>query len=269
MWVIGQAEIITRGDNKEILCTITDISSIKKIETELKNSLSLLEQSNKELEQFAYIASHDLQEPLRMVSSYTQLLAKKYKDVISGDGVNYINFAVDGAQRMQLLINDLLDYSRITRQERPIESVSTAKVLGVVISNLRKKIEESGAVITNDLMPPVMGNEQQIMRVFQNLIENAIKYRSDEAPRIHISAQVLGDSYCFSVTDNGIGIEEDYREKIFEIFERLHSATAYPGTGIGLAICKKVIEKLNGSIWVESNPDNGVTFYFTLRKGNG
>jgi PAS domain S-box-containing protein len=266
VWVIGQAELITFKEKKEIFCTVTDINSIKKIEIELKNSLTLLEQSNKELEQFAYVASHDLQEPLRMVSSYTQLLAKKYKDVIDGDGVKYINFAVDGAQRMQLLINDLLDYSRITRQEQPTELIQTSRVLGVVIANLQKKIEESGAIITNDLLPPVMGNEQQLIRVFQNLIDNSIKYRSNETPRIHISAKPAKDFYCFGITDNGIGIDEDYKEKVFEIFERLHPPSAYPGTGIGLAICKKVIEKLCGTIWIESNKDKGVTFYFTLRK---
>lgn len=268
IWVIGQAEIITRRDIKEVLYTITDITSMKKIESELKNSLVLLEQSNKELEQFAYVASHDLQEPLRMVSSYTQLLAKKYKDSIDGDGATYINFAVDGAQRMQMLINDLLDYSRITRQEHALELVSTSRVLGLVISNLRKKIEESGAIVTNDLMPQVMGNEQQLIRVFQNLIDNAIKYRSDTTPMVHISAREMESDYCFSITDNGIGIGEEYKERVFEIFERLHSASAYPGTGIGLAICKKVIEKLNGKIWLESNPVKGVTFYFTLKKGN-
>lgn len=268
VWIIGQAEIVVRGDKQEVLCTVTDINSIKKMEDELKNSLTLLEQSNKELEQFAYVASHDLQEPLRMVSSYTQLLAKKYKDSIDGDGATYINFAVDGAQRMQMLINDLLDYSRITRQKQTIEPVSTSRVLGLVISNLRKKIEESGAVVTNDLMPQVMGNEQQLVRVFQNLIDNAIKYRSEAPPMVHISAKDMDDSYCIGITDNGIGIEEDYKDKVFEIFERLHSPAAYPGTGIGLAICKKVIENLNGKIWIESNPDKGVTFYFTLKKGN-
>ena len=266
LWVIGQAEIITRKEKKEILYTITNINAIKNIELELKKSLSLLEQSNKELEQFAYVASHDLQEPLRMVSSYTQLLAKKYKDVISGEGINYINFAVDGAQRMQALINDLLDYSRITRQETPLEPVQTSRILGIVRANLQKKIEENGAIITNDLMPPVMGNEQQLIRVFQNLLDNSIKYRSDKTPMIHISAKPMHDSYCFGITDNGIGIDDEYKEKVFEIFERLHSPAAYPGTGIGLAICKKVIEKLHGKMWIESNKDNGVTFYFTLRK---
>jgi PAS domain S-box-containing protein len=269
IWVIGQAEIITRGTKKEILCTLTDVNSMKIIESELKNSLSLLEQSNKELEQFAYVASHDLQEPLRMVSSYTQLLAKKYKDVISGDGVGYINFAVDGAQRMQLLINDLLDYSRITRQNHLLEPISTSRVLGVVISNLRKKIEESGAIITNDHLPQVLGNEQQLIRVFQNLLDNAIKYHGDEAPMVHVSAQPQEDRYCFSIKDNGIGIDGEYKDKVFEIFERLHSTSAYPGTGIGLSICKKVIEKLGGEIWIEPNKDKGVTFYFTLMKGTG
>jgi len=202
-----------------------------------------------------------------MVSSYTQLFAKKYKDTIDSDGNAYINYAVDGAQRMQMLINDLLEYSRITRQEQAPELVSTSRILGLVISNLRKKIEDSGAVITNDMMPQVMGNEQQLIRVFQNLIDNAIKYRSDAPPMVHISVRVMEDEYCFSITDNGIGIEDDYKERVFEIFERLHSASAYPGTGIGLAICKKVIEKLGGKIWLESNHDKGVTFYFTLKKG--
>ncbi len=268
IWVIGQAEMISRGEKKEVLCTVTDINSIKKMETELKNSLTMLEQSNKELEQFAYVASHDLQEPLRMVSSYTQLFAKKYKNIIDGDGSSYINYAVDGAKRMQMLINDLLDYSRITRQKQAVENVSLSRVLGIVISNLQWRIEEAGAVITNDHMPVVLGNEQPLIRVFQNLLDNSLKYRGDEFPVVHISVKELEDMYRFGITDNGIGIDEEYKDRVFEIFERLHSATAYPGTGIGLAICKKVIEKLGGKIWLESNRNKGVTFYFTLKKGS-
>ncbi len=267
IWVIGQAEVISREEKKEVLCTVTDINSIKKMEEDLKNSLMLLEQSNKELEQFAYVASHDLQEPLRMVSSYTQLFAKKFSSIIDGDGANYIKYAVDGAMRMQMLINDLLDYSRITRQEQTFQEIAVSKVLGLVISNLQKKIEESGAVITNDHLPVVLGSEQQLIRVFQNLLDNALKYRSEEIPLIHISVNALEDMYRFGITDNGIGIDEEYKDRVFEIFERLHSAAAYPGTGIGLAICKKIIEKLGGKIWLESNRERGVTFYFTLKKG--
>ena len=244
-----------------------NIDDLQKTELQLTRTLQNLELSNKELEQFAYVASHDLQEPLRMVSSYTQLLAKKYFNALDADALDYIKFAVDGAVRMQLLINDLLDYSRITKQNHSLESVSSSMVLGLAIVNLRKKIEESHAVITNDRLPNVISNASQLVHVFQNLIDNAIKYNDSGIPLLHISATLLEDEYCFSFTDNGIGINEEYKERIFEIFERLHSAQAYPGTGIGLAICKKIVEKHGGKIWVKPNTQKGATFYFTLKKG--
>ena len=243
------------------------IIDLKNTEQQLKGTMQFLERSNKELEQFAYVASHDLQEPLRMVSSYTQLLAKKYKDVLDSNAIEYIDFAVDGAQRMQQLINDLLDYSRVTKQDKPVETVNSSRVLGLAIVNLRKKIEESCAIITNDQLPVVMANESQLVRVFQNLIDNAIKYHGTEFPAIHISARPENGGYLFSFCDNGIGIDPEYKDRIFEIFERLHSGHSYPGTGIGLAICKKIIEKHGGKIWVEPNKQQGVTFYFTLKKG--
>jgi len=243
-----------------------DITESKEYEQKLKTSVMSLEQSNKELEQFAYVASHDLQEPLRMVSSFTQLLAKKYKGLLSEEADSYINYAVDGASRMQVLINDLLDYSRVTRKGQPFSMIDSSSVLGHAVANLRKKIQENHAMITNGELPVVKADEGQLIRLFQNLIDNAIKYRSADVPIIHITAYDNSGEWVFSVKDNGIGIEPEYYERIFEIFERLHSASKYPGTGIGLAICKKIVERHGGRMWVEANDDQGVTFNFTINK---
>lgn len=243
-----------------------DISEIKESEQKLKNTINSLEQSNKELEQFAYVASHDLQEPLRMVSSFTQLLQKKYKNQLSEEADGYIHYAVDGAARMQILINDLLEYSRVTRKGKPFEQVDTFSVLGRAIANLRKKIEECHAIISNGELPSIIADEGQIARLLQNLIDNSIKYKGDDAPIIYIAASENENEWIFSVKDNGIGIDQEYYQRIFEIFERLHSSSKYPGTGIGLAICKKIVERHGGRIWVQANDDIGVTFYFTISK---
>lgn len=243
-----------------------DITDLKKNEEKIKKTMLNLEQSNKELEQFAYIASHDLQEPLRMVSSFTQLLAKKYKGQLSEEADGYIKFAVDGATRMQILINDLLEYSRVTRKGLPFASIDTKTVLETAIKNLKRKIEDNNAVIKSYDLPVIFADEMQMVRLFQNLIDNSIKYKSDETPNIEITALDNVTKWQFSIKDNGIGIDPDYKEKIFEIFERLHSVSKYPGTGIGLAICKKIVERHGGKIWVESNTDSGVTFNFTIIK---
>ena len=231
---------------------------------ELDNAIIGLKRSNQELEQFAYVASHDLQEPLRMVSSYTQLLERRYKDQLDQDARDFIFFAVDGANRMQHLINDLLDYSRVTSRGKPFAKLDLSTVLGHAIANLQKKVEETGALIVNDDLPFVYGDEVQLVRVFQNLLDNAMKFRGTDPPRINVSAKTFDDKIQISITDNGIGIDKIYSDRVFTIFQRLHTKIEYPGTGIGLAICKRTIERHGGKIWFESEPGKGTTFYFTL-----
>ena len=231
---------------------------------ELDNAIIGLKRSNQELEQFAYVASHDLQEPLRMVSSYTQLLERRYKDQLDQDAKDFIFFAVDGANRMQGLINDLLDYSRVTTRGKPFAKLDLSTVLGHAIANLQKKIQDTGALIVNDDLPFVYGDEVQLVRVFQNLLDNAMKFRGTNPPRINVTAKTTDDKIQISITDNGIGIDKIYTERVFTIFQRLHTKVEYPGTGIGLAICKRTIERHGGKIWFESEPGIGTTFCFTL-----
>ncbi len=241
-----------------------DITERKQAEEDLKKTLADLERSNKELEQFAYVASHDLQEPLRMVSSYTQLLERRYKDKLDADAKEFIAYAVDGANRMQRLIQDLLAYSRVSSRGRPLTPTDCNAVLGHVRINLSVAIEESNARVTHDELPIVMADETQLVQVFQNLIGNAIKFCSEEPPRIHVSAEKNEKEWIFSVRDNGKGIDPQYHERIFVIFQRLQGKGEYPGTGIGLAICKRIIERHGGRIWVESEYGKGSTFYFTI-----
>ena len=228
-----------------------------------------LERSNKELEQFAYVASHDLQEPLRMVSSYTELLERRYGDKLDDKGRTFINFAVDGAVRMQRLINDLLEFSRVSTRGKPMQPVDVNRVLGAVRANLSVAIREAGALVTNEALPTVVADETQLVQLLQNLVGNAIKFRGGERPLVHVSAQPGGTECVFAVRDNGIGIAPEYFERIFVIFQRLHARGEYPGTGIGLAVCRRIVERHGGRIWVESAPGQGSTFYFALPKGNG
>lgn len=231
----------------------------------LQQTLTNLEISNKDLEQFAYVASHDLQEPLRMISSYTQMLEKKYRDKLDSDALEFIHYAVDGASRMQKLINDLLDYSRITIRGKNFEQVDFSSVLGITISNLQQLIIDNTAIITNDELPMLKADESQIVRVFQNLIANAIKFKKKSViPQIHISCKQKKNLYEFSIRDNGIGMDMKYHDRVFTIFQRLHSIKDYPGTGIGLSVCKRIIERHGGTIWFESKENEGTTFYFTI-----
>ena len=223
-----------------------------------------LQRSNEELQQFAYVVSHDLQEPLRVVASYVQQLAERYQDKLEAEANELISYALDGAKRMQQLIVDLLAYSRIDTTGQEFAPTDCEGVLQRVLSDLRVAIEESGAEVTHDPLPQVMGDNVQLGQVLQNLLGNAIKFRSQEPPRIHVSARQEGQQWVFSVRDNGIGINPRYAERIFGIFERLHPRTEYPGTGIGLAICKKIVERHGGQIWVESEPGKGAAFFFTL-----
>ncbi len=223
-----------------------------------------LSRSNAELEQFAYVASHDLQEPLRMVTSYMQLLQRRYQGELNSNANEFIGFAVDGAMRMKVLINDLLAFSRVGTRGKPFEPVALEDVLKQVTEALQMVITENGANITHDPLPEVSGDETQLCQLFQNLISNGLKFRGDAPPEIHIGARREEDQWLFSVRDNGIGIDTEYFDRIFIIFQRLHGKQDYPGTGIGLAICKKIVQRHQGRIWVESQPGQGSTFYFTL-----
>ncbi|MBI5075344.1 MAG: PAS domain S-box protein [Nitrospirae bacterium] len=243
-----------------------DVTERKRAEDRLNETLTDLQRSNKELEQFAYVASHDLQEPLRMVASYTQLLAERYENQLDDKAKKFIHYAVDGAVRMQLLINDLLVFSRIGTRGRPPEPVEAYAVLEEAKNNMKMNIDEAKAIITNDVLPEVRADASQLVQVFQNLIGNAVKFRGTDDPKIQISARDEGVEWLFSVNDNGIGMEQQYADKVFVIFQRLHTKEEYPGSGIGLAICKKIVERHGGRIWFESEPGKGTTFYFTIPK---
>ena len=244
--------------------TFRDITERKKTEEELKKLAEDLLRSNQELQHFAYVASHDLQEPLRMISSYVQLLARRYKGNLDADADVFIAYAVDGAKRMQNMITGLLTYARIGTREGELRQVDFEAALYASLENISVSIEESGAVVTHDAMPSLLADETQIIQLFQNLISNAIKFRGSGPPLIHVSAERSGKEWVFSVSDNGIGIEPQYLDRIFKIFQRIHGRDEYPGTGIGLAVCKRIVERLGGRIWLESEFGKGSTFYFTL-----
>jgi len=236
----------------------------KKLREDHRRSLDELARSNRDLEQFAYVASHDLQEPLRMVATYTQLLAERYQGRLDENADKYIHYAVDGALRMQKLVQDLLAFSRVGRQGLDLQSTDSDAVLQLALTNLQAAIQESGAVIEHIQLPVVIADSSQLAQVFQNLIGNAIKFRGSEPLRIRVSAEAKGKEWVFSVGDNGIGIAAEHADSVFVLFRRLHTRTEYPGNGIGLSICKKIVERHGGRIWVESEPGHGSTFRFTL-----
>jgi PAS domain S-box-containing protein len=257
-----------------VTAAIRDISVRKKAETLLLRTVEELKRSNEELAQFAYVASHDLQEPLRMVASYTQLLSDRYKGKLDSAADEFISFAVDGANRMHRSIQDLLVYARVGTAGENFEDISSEDALEQAIANLRGAIEESGALVTHDLLPTVLADGGQLVQLFQNLVGNAIKYRNPGVPQIHVSSAKDGGKndearWIFSVRDNGLGIESKYFKKIFGMFQRLHKREEYAGTGIGLAICKKIVERHGGSISVESQLGQGSTFRFGLAASEG
>ncbi len=241
-----------------------DITARKQDEERLAGQAEELARSNADLEQFAYVASHDLQEPLRMVTAYTQLLAERYRGKLDENADKFIGYASEGAQRMQVLIQDLLAFSRLGRNGFISVNVDCNTVIGEVLQVLAPAMQASGAVVTHGELPAVWADRTQVAQIFQNLLGNALKFRGKEAPRVAVQAERSGDRWLFSVRDNGIGIEPEYAETIFVVFQRLHARTEYPGNGIGLAICKKIIEHNGGKIWVESQVGSGSTFKFTL-----
>jgi signal transduction histidine kinase len=236
-------------------------------EAELARKIEELARSNAELEQFAYIASHDLQEPLRMVATYTQLLAERYRGRLDENADKFIGYACEGALRMQALIQDLLAFSRVGRNCEACVTVDCNALLQDILQSLGPAIRESGAVVTPEKLPVLWSNRSQMTQVLQNLIANAIKFRGREAPAISVQAERSGEHWLFSVSDNGIGIAPEHAENIFVVFQRLHTRTEYPGNGIGLAVCKKIVEHCGGKIWVEPKAGQGSTFKFTLPCG--
>lgn len=277
---VGAVDYVTKPlDGAEVLARVRTQIALASMRRELaernaqlaqemavrEQAQAALQRSNAELEQLAYVASHDMQEPLRMIASYLQLVDQRYTDKLDDDGREFIGFAVDGAKRMQGLINDLLTYSRVGTKARPFEPVALAGVASTVLSHLRVAVEESNASIELGELPQVLGDAPQLVQLLQNLIGNAIKFRGAAPPQVSVRARAEGDAWWhLSVNDNGIGIEPAYFERVFVLFQRLHSRSAYPGTGIGLALCKRIVERHGGRIWVESQPGSGSSFHFTL-----
>ncbi|MBZ5542691.1 MAG: hypothetical protein LAO07_03310 [Acidobacteriia bacterium] len=252
-----KVELINRQLQKEI-------EERQRAEEALQEYSAELARSNADLQQFAYVASHDLQEPLRMVASFTQLLAERYRGKLDADADEFIGYAVDGARRMQTLINDLLAYSRVGTRGKEFAPTDCEALLHAVLTNLQNAVEETRAEVTHDSLPTVWADATQLSQVFQNLIGNSLKFHGPAPPRVHISVQSRDGDWRFSVRDNGVGIAPQYSERIFVLFQRLHTAAEYPGTGMGLAIAKKIVERHGGRIWVESEPGKGATFYFTI-----
>jgi PAS domain S-box-containing protein len=243
---------------------ILDITEIKKAEEELKRLSEELARSNAALKDFAYIASHDLKKPLQTIESFSKLLARRYKGKLDAKADEFISYIVEGVQRLQMLIKDLLEYSQIETKAKNIKPTDFSFIVEEAMSNMKTAIDESNAVVTYNKMPTIMSDPQQMISLFQNLIDNAINFRSNKAPRVRISAERKGDEWVFAIRDNGIGIDPKDFEKIFVMFQRLHGSTDYPGTGIGLSICKKIVERHGGRIWLESETAKGSTFYFTI-----
>jgi PAS domain S-box-containing protein len=270
--LVGVLSVFGRGTlEEETLATLATVADAvaqglerRRAELSLQEHVQELARSNEELQQFAYVASHDLQEPLRMVASYTQLLARRYQGKLDADADEFIAYAVDGVNRMQRLIQDLLTYSRVGTRGHEFKPLDSGRALDKALANLKTLVDESEATVIQGKLPPVMADETQLIQLFQNLVGNALKFRGKTPPRVLVEAEREGNEWRFTVEDNGIGIEPQYYERIFVIFQRLHGKEEYPGTGIGLAICKKIVERHGGRIGLESQPGQGTTFWFTL-----
>ncbi|GAA1957961.1 sensor histidine kinase [Amycolatopsis minnesotensis] len=262
----GPREVVQLGEDVDAMRRriLDEVAELKHAHELLDTRTHELERSNSDLEQFAYVASHDLQEPLRKVASFCQLLQRRYSGQLDERGEQYIEFAVDGAKRMQSLINDLLSFSRVGRRAGDHVVVDTGELLDQALANLDPVVEETGAVITRGALPEVRGEATLLTAVLQNLVNNALKFRDEAPPEVRVDAERDGGDWVFSVTDNGIGINEEYAERIFVIFQRLHAKSAYPGTGIGLAMCRKIVEYHGGRIWLDTTTTEGTRFRFTL-----
>jgi PAS domain S-box-containing protein len=267
--IMGRVVYDLQGKPQEMIGIALDITNNKIVQLELQETLRKLKRSNAELEQFAYVASHDLKEPLRMVTSYLQLLEKKDRDNLDERSRGYLRFAVDGAKRMNDLIDDLLAYSRVGTNTMKMAPTDMNEIVDIVLGDLKSVIDENGADIAHDELPTIMADRTQMVQLFLNLVGNAIKFRGLAPPRVRVSAEVRGTEWVFSVQDNGIGIPKDQQDRLFQMFQRLHTREEYPGTGIGLAICKKIVERHGGNIWVESERGEGATFSFSMVRDSG
>lgn len=256
--------VLQLGERRGVFVVVRDISERKRADLKLQETVAELQRSNDELQQFAYVASHDLQEPLRMIVGYLQLLQRRYQGQLDSNADEFIAYAVNGAQRLQTLISNLLEYSRVGTHGKSFKPTDMQAVLQHALTSLCLAIQESGTVVTCDPLPTLSVDEGQCAQLFQNLLSNAIKFHGAEPPRVHVAAMRREDDWLFSVRDNGIGLDMQYAERIFGIFQRLHGRDEYPGTGIGLALCRKIVERHGGRIWVESQPEQGATFYFTF-----
>jgi two-component system, sensor histidine kinase and response regulator len=261
----GAKDFLTKPfDLMETLLRLRNLLEVRLLYDETRDLNAQLTESNADLERFAFVASHDLQEPLRSVTRYVQMLEKKYSEELDETAVKYIGRAVEGTKRMQALIHALLDYARVGSRGEMFALVDPAAVVGRVVADLSAQIADTGATVTAESLPNVLGDEQQLTQLLQNLIGNALKFRSEEAPVVRVSAEEADDAWEFAVADNGIGFEPEYAEQIFEIFQRLHGRGSYDGTGIGLAVCRKIVHRHGGRIWVDSLPGEGATFRFTI-----
>ena len=256
--------VIHRFHKREMTLIENQLREIKKVEAELEHRSHDLERSNQDLAQFAYVASHDLRAPVRAIKSFAQILEKEYKNKLDGEADEYLDFIVDGAGRLESLIDDLLAYSRVDTQGKAFEPVDCSSIFDQVIADLRLDIEQHSAEVSRSALPTLLADGSQMGQLFQNLISNAIKFHGEEAPRVYASVERKENCWLFSVRDNGIGIDPQHSERIFAMFQRLHTQEEYPGTGMGSAICKKIVQRHGGNIWVKSQLGKGSTFYFTI-----
>jgi PAS domain S-box-containing protein len=261
--------VVNSPQDQLLYAEARDITERRLSEERMRRQTDELDRSNRELQEFAYVASHDLQEPLQMVSNHVQLLSRRYRGKLDRDADEFIEFAIEGTSRLKSLISDLLDYSKVSTSGRGFAPIEMAKIIDRVMETYQQVVKDYKGSLTCDDLPMVLGDDEQIIQLLQNLIDNSIKFRSKEPPRIHVGARQLSERWLLFVRDNGIGIDPQYTERVFVIFQRLHSRDDYPGTGIGLAICRKIIERHGGHIWVDSEPGKGATFYFTLTPVEG